>query len=385
MGRQLLYLMSLSIVAVLGIAPAAFAQTKPLSCADFVTQEAAQKAYDQGIGNPSRLDPDADGEACESNERLVEMAADSDFGAWAQAIAALAAILALGAIFYQVRLEGLRHSADLILQRRDRYFSEEGRKSRQDAANSIKDSSNDSAKLQEKIESSYPPPEAQLLDFFNRLGLLVQRRVLDKRMVESAFYNSIHRYCWAAKDYIVAKQSGGSTTWVELSYLHREIHFLHMSSSAPWGLRWAIRLWWKVWRVDRDDIPRFPWFLRWAICLWCKVRPRKYFHGAVNNEAPYANNRREQQRTSEERLAEEKTPKEKLEEWLESEISKLNEEKPEDKTLSTLREVIERERERADREHEKAKRLEKELEDIKKSRTDADETRSGPGNERDAR
>lgn len=332
MRRRLLYLMSLSIVAVLGITPAAFAQTKPLSCADFVTQEAAQKAYSQGIGNPSRLDPDADGEACESNERLVEMAANSDFGAWAQAAAAVVALATLFAIYWQIRKEGLRHSADLILELRNRYHSQEVRKTRQASAKSIKKARDNGEDPQERATKNNT--EDELLDFFNRIGLLVQRRALDKSMVASAFYNSVNKYCWANKGYITAIRDDSSTTWEELSYLHREIYLVHKSNSVrvPTFL---------LSETEKDSArsARVPRGLRWAIKFrWRWKVPRRNDFQGVGNEAE---------------------PKpEKLDEFLAEDEGKLLVGEPEDKALSTLYASLERERGRTDL-------LEKELEDAK--------------------
>jgi hypothetical protein len=62
--RRLLYLIALSVVIVLVLAPAALAQTEGLSCGDFANQEAAQAILD-AHGDLYGHDPDADGIACE--------------------------------------------------------------------------------------------------------------------------------------------------------------------------------------------------------------------------------------------------------------------------------------------------------------------------------
>lgn len=254
---RLLYLTCLSTAAVLAIAPAAFAQA------------------------------DGDRQACETQESLGETVPVGDLAQVATAVFALAALCIIPV---QLRREGLRHSADLILQRRDRYFSEEGRKLRQAAAKSISSSRNYPGSLQEKVNRGALPPEAELLDFFNRLGLLVQRRVLDERMVESAFYNSIHKYCWAAKGYISQMRDRNRTTWVELDHLHREIHFIAKDQSNP-----RVPLWFDHWILRPGRRSR-----------WLKYR-HDYFHGVLEDEKPYAN---------------EQDPESKLVEWLKSE-SKL--------------------------------------------------------------
>jgi len=66
--KRLLYLAVLSVVAVLGLAPAALAQTGDLACSHFATQEAPQAildAHPTGL-DMYELDADGDGIACES-------------------------------------------------------------------------------------------------------------------------------------------------------------------------------------------------------------------------------------------------------------------------------------------------------------------------------
>lgn len=61
------WLMVLASGAALLLGPedAADAQTDPFDCADFATQEEAQAEYDSDPSDPSGLDADSDGIACE--------------------------------------------------------------------------------------------------------------------------------------------------------------------------------------------------------------------------------------------------------------------------------------------------------------------------------
>lgn len=257
MARLLLCLTSLSMVAVLVIAPAAFAQTEDLSCADFATQVGAQAVYEQDPSDPNGLDADGDGQACETKERLGETILTANLGDWAQTAAALFTLATLPfiavqayLIYSQLKDDKLRNSADLVLQLRDKYRSDAGRKMRQVAAKSINDARNNGVSSRERV-TKYNP-EDELLDFFNEMGFLVKRRRLaESIMVWSAFYNPIHKYCCAAKDYIAETQRGNPLIWEELSYLHKEIHFISKSQSTPRILRPAKKLWWKVSR--RND------------------------------------------------------------------------------------------------------------------------------------
>lgn len=63
--KRLLYLVALSLVAALVLAPPALAQTGDLDCADFATQEEAQGVFDADTSDPNGLDADDDGVACE--------------------------------------------------------------------------------------------------------------------------------------------------------------------------------------------------------------------------------------------------------------------------------------------------------------------------------
>jgi hypothetical protein len=61
----MLLLAALSMVAALVLAPPALAQEDEFDCADFASQEEAQAVLDQDTSDPSGLDADSDGIACE--------------------------------------------------------------------------------------------------------------------------------------------------------------------------------------------------------------------------------------------------------------------------------------------------------------------------------
>jgi len=67
--RKLIYLVSLSMVALVLYAPAAMAQD--LDCANFATQEEAQAVFNADPSDPNMLDEDNDGIACETLPQTI--------------------------------------------------------------------------------------------------------------------------------------------------------------------------------------------------------------------------------------------------------------------------------------------------------------------------
>ena len=64
-GRFLLALFALSLLVLLVFASAVSAQEDQYDCASFGSQESAQAELERVPGDPSKLDPDGDGQACE--------------------------------------------------------------------------------------------------------------------------------------------------------------------------------------------------------------------------------------------------------------------------------------------------------------------------------
>jgi hypothetical protein len=64
-GRFLLALFALSSLVLLVFASAVSAQEDQYDCASFGSQESAQAELERVPGDPSKLDPDGDGQACE--------------------------------------------------------------------------------------------------------------------------------------------------------------------------------------------------------------------------------------------------------------------------------------------------------------------------------
>lgn len=82
--RRPLYLLALSVVIVLVLAPAALAQTEGLGCGDFANQEAAQAILD-AHGDLYGHDLDGDGIACEdSGDGTAEDGTLAPFAQYAQ-------------------------------------------------------------------------------------------------------------------------------------------------------------------------------------------------------------------------------------------------------------------------------------------------------------
>lgn len=267
--RRLLCLVLLWTSIVLVSATPAFARTDNLSCADFATQAGAQAVYRQNQRDPFGLDADGNGLACDLRERLGQAMSSTTFVEWAQVAAPLIALAGLGGIWLQIRRDGLLHGADTLRELRDRYTSEVGMKDRQQAANAIievrkklQSDPNNSLEINNfllrRIEDRND--EDGLLDFFTRIGTLVKRGALDKRLVRSAFYNAIHRYCWSDKDYIRATQDKYPSYWAELTYLHKQLHVIDVSEKSPWALRRVLELGRRIWwRWSRSDSKCFNW------------------------------------------------------------------------------------------------------------------------------
>lgn len=258
--RRLSPLGSMFVVVILTAPAAAVAQSGRLDCTDFATQEGAQVVFDQDRRNRATLDTNADGRACDDKDQLTEFFAGASLGDVAQTVAAFVAIGTLLAIFVQSRREGVRHSADLILSLDDRYSNERGRRMRKAAAGEFsKLPRRQDEDLRERAKHPRNP-EDELLNFFNLVGLLVQRRALDRRMAYSAFYRSVHLHCCAAKKYVRASQKAFPGVWTELSYLHRELHFIATNQGSARS-RWPFqRLWWRKVRgeyhgVRKDEAP----------------------------------------------------------------------------------------------------------------------------------
>ena len=64
-GRFLLPLFALSLLVLLVFASSVSAQEDQYDCASFGSQESAQAELERVPGDPSKLDPDGDGQACE--------------------------------------------------------------------------------------------------------------------------------------------------------------------------------------------------------------------------------------------------------------------------------------------------------------------------------
>lgn len=144
-------------------------------------------------------------------------------GAVAQAGATVFAVVAIGFVWWQIRKEGLRHSTDLILTLRNQYNGEM-RKLRAEAANDLR---------------TETPSHAlkEVLNFFDRIGLLVRRGTLDKKMVWNTFFFAVHRYCCLAEKRIAKQRKDRAVDFRELLYLHKELYDIHIQVKKEAGVQ----------------------------------------------------------------------------------------------------------------------------------------------------
>ena len=67
MARRMVQAVLLAVMAVISVAPAVLAQSATTDCSDFPSQATAQAALRADPSDPSGLDNDGDGIACEAN------------------------------------------------------------------------------------------------------------------------------------------------------------------------------------------------------------------------------------------------------------------------------------------------------------------------------
>lgn len=245
--RRIVSLIMAILVWVAGAAvllplPAALAQTTDLDCADFDTSAEAQAVLKLDPSDPNLLDSDGDGQACEGIKQVIQIAANASLGDYAQMAAAAIALLTLYAIYVQIRREGRRHSADLVLKLREDYNSEEMRDLRGSVARDI---------LGDKVKESEAIRD--LLNFYERIGMLTHFGVLDKNMVWNSFSSTINFNCCLARERIEERQGVRKSTWQEVSYLHKKLNAIRRFRRTPWYVQkpWFLRslaqAWWELW------------------------------------------------------------------------------------------------------------------------------------------
>lgn len=125
------------------------------------------------------------------------------------AVAALiSALVAVAALWIQERRSRRLLAIELLFKFDDRFNSEAFQRMRTSAAKA----------LQERRED--PAAVDDVLDFFETMGLLARRGVLDMEMLWSTFFTWLDGYWHAAREYFKDVTADDTTTWTELEYLH---------------------------------------------------------------------------------------------------------------------------------------------------------------------
>jgi hypothetical protein len=152
--------------------------------------------------------------------RILE-ADSATLAAWCTALITLFGILAaVCAVWWQIRKQGLMNSAGMITDLADQYTSEEWRSYRVHCAATI-----EALQRGEVVDLSKDFP---VLGFFENIGHLVRRRILDKRMIWNKFGWYITRY-YIALTYgsnLIEKnrmREGDSTLWEEFEWLNKRM------------------------------------------------------------------------------------------------------------------------------------------------------------------
>ncbi|HKT31617.1 MAG TPA: hypothetical protein VJS89_03875 [Gammaproteobacteria bacterium] len=140
------------------------------------------------------------------------MVTQTEWSAIAAIAATLAAIIAAIAILISIwrqiaesRRYRLSQSIELLLKLEDRFDSASFRNLRKIAARSA-------------IEGNFAGLEP-ILDYFETVGLLLERGVLDEEMIWSTFSNWILNYAQIGTQYIAEVQAEDSTLWTYMMRL----------------------------------------------------------------------------------------------------------------------------------------------------------------------
>jgi hypothetical protein len=127
-----------------------------------------------------------------------------DYQAIATWTAAIGFLVGIFRLLYETKRARLTHSADTILKLVDAFDSMQDIRSR--AASSI-------------AKKKYSGAAEDILDFFERVAMLVNRKALDTEMTWDMFSYWMNRYWYLCKDYIKGKQESDSSLWEHYSRL----------------------------------------------------------------------------------------------------------------------------------------------------------------------
>jgi hypothetical protein len=128
-----------------------------------------------------------------------------DWNAVAALAGVAAAVAAIAALVAESRRSRFAQAVELLLRFEDRFASPDFLTTRRRAA--------------EGLATGKPSEVDDVLDFFETIGMLVQKKALDKEMVWSSFAYWLLRYTAAARKYISESRSADPAVWRNLVYL----------------------------------------------------------------------------------------------------------------------------------------------------------------------
>ncbi len=118
-------------------------------------------------------------------------------------------------IFLQIKLTRIATSSDLILRLEDRFESKEFKDKRSKAVKVIKE------KNIEKIDDI-----REVFDFFETIGILVRRNVLDKELVWSTFFYWVYNYYFLGKEFLDSDRENFPRRYDEFVWLYKELYII---------------------------------------------------------------------------------------------------------------------------------------------------------------
>ncbi len=119
----------------------------------------------------------------------------------------------------QTELSLLTLNTDLLMRLDDRFSGGDPRRTRRLAtAYLLKQRFNPQLGLPESEKTCYLAV-TELLDFFELVGLLVRRKILDEELAWHTFFHHFHHYFHAAKEIVEEERRKAPTVWEDLLYL----------------------------------------------------------------------------------------------------------------------------------------------------------------------
>lgn len=128
------------------------------------------------------------------------------------ALAAVAsAIIAIVALYSEIRRSSFSLGVDILLRLNDRFDSSDMVETRRKVAVACLNKSWDEVDVDD------------VLDFFEEVGFLSRRHGIDDEVVWHEFYWRLHRYYVIAKSYIDQTRKDDPTIWEDLFHLHQRL------------------------------------------------------------------------------------------------------------------------------------------------------------------